>query len=60
MCVRASWLCSGIMGCCRPLHRECVRGAVMCRVCVEEVPEKEGQGQRKGQEKGKREEQERL
>ena len=61
MCVCVCvWIGSAIMGCCCPLHREFVRGAVVCCVCVEEVHEKEGQGQRKGQEKGKREEQRRL
>lgn len=54
------WICSAIMGCCCPLHCDFVRGAVVCCVCVEEVFEKEGQGQRKGQEKGKRQEQRRL
>lgn len=52
----ALWICSAIMGCRCPLYREPVYGAVLRCVRMEEVPKKGGQGQRKGQEKGEREE----
>lgn len=52
----ALWICSAIMGCRCPLYCEPVYGAVLRCVRMEEVPKKGGQGQRKGQEKGEREE----